>query len=158
MVGGSGTGGRGGGGGGPGPRPRAANPPVTNSSATVASPAPTKPAKADDAAPKAPANDEASGPAGPDAGERQWLIRLENGEQKSCRELATLQQWIVAGKVSRESLISRSGKTWKRLGDIAELAQYFSIADEARTTRDERKAAPTGKVIPKSTMMGVGAS
>ena len=35
----------------------------------------------------------------------------------------------------RESLISRSGKTWKRLGDIAELAQYFLIADEARAKR-----------------------
>ena len=35
---------------------------------------------------------------GPTA-DRQWLIRLENGEQKSCRELATLQQWIVAGVV-----------------------------------------------------------
>jgi predicted Zn finger-like uncharacterized protein len=50
--------------------------------------------------------------------DRQWLIRLENGEQKSCRELATLQQWIIAGVVTRESLISRTGKTWKRLGDL----------------------------------------
>src|SRR5690349_7856350 len=45
--------------------------------------------------------------------ERQWLLRLDNGEQKSCRELATLQQWIVSGVVTRESLISRTGKTWK---------------------------------------------
>src|SRR5690242_14249007 len=95
---------------------------------------------------------------GPNA-ERQWLIRLDNGEQKACRELATLQQWIVAGVVTRESLISRSGKTWKRLGDIAELAQYFDIADEARTTRDGRKASPTNKVGPvKATMLGVGAA
>ena len=42
-----------------------------------------------------------------------------------------LQQWIVAGVVTRNSLISRSGKTWKSLGDIAELRQYFTIADEA---------------------------
>src|SRR5579859_1448505 len=42
--------------------------------------------------------------------DRQWLLRLENGEQKSCRELATLQQWIIAGVVTRESLISRTGK------------------------------------------------
>src|SRR5665647_1373851 len=33
---------------------------------------------------------------GPTTVDRQWLIRLENGEQKSCRELATLQQWILA--------------------------------------------------------------
>src|SRR6266496_5450462 len=54
----------------------------------------------------------------PTAVDRQWLLRLENGEQKSCRELATLQQWIIAGVVTRESLISRTGKTWKRLGDV----------------------------------------
>ncbi|MEJ7602267.1 MAG: zinc-ribbon domain-containing protein [Kofleriaceae bacterium] len=101
---------------------------------------------------------------GPTTVDRQWLIRLENGEQKSCRELATLQQWIVACVVSRESLISRTGKTWKRLGDIAELAQYFDIADEARTTRGERNTRPTGRpasvpagtIDPRGTMMGTG--
>src|SRR5689334_23988605 len=78
---------------------------------------------------------------GPTTVERQWLIRLENGDQKSCRELATLQQWIIAGVATRESLISRTGKTWKRLGDIAELAQYFDIADEARANRDRMRPA-----------------
>jgi predicted Zn finger-like uncharacterized protein len=95
---------------------------------------------------------------GPNQTERQWLIRLQNGEQKSCRELATLQQWIVAGVVTRESLISRSGKTWKRLGDIGELAQYFIIADDAKA---QRSARPTNKPLkpedPRSTMLGVGA-
>ncbi len=86
--------------------------------------------------------------------ERQWLVRLENGEQKTCRELATLQQWIVAGVATRESLISRSGKTWKRLGDITELAQYFVIADEART---QRAGKPTNSPKPfAATMLGVG--
>jgi len=102
---------------------------------------------------------------GPTTVERQWLIRLENGDQKSCRELATLQQWIVACVVTRESLISRTGKTWKRLGDIAELAQYFNVADEARTTRDERRASPTGPNRPapkdetaRGTMLGLGSA
>jgi predicted Zn finger-like uncharacterized protein len=92
----------------------------------------------------------ADGGSGPT--ERQWLVRLENGEQKTCRELATLQQWIVAGVATRESLISRSGKTWKRLGDIAELSQYFTIADEARTQRAHK---PTPKPVA-ATMLGVG--
>ncbi|HEX7836586.1 MAG TPA: zinc-ribbon domain-containing protein, partial [Kofleriaceae bacterium] len=78
--------------------------------------------------------------------ERQWLIRLENGEQKSCRELATLQQWIISGVVTRESLISRTGKTWKRIGDIADLGQYFAIADEARANRD--RARPPSRPGP----------
>ncbi len=95
-------------------------------------------------------------PSGPNAAERQWLVRLENGDTKMCRELATLQQWIVAGVVSRESLISRTGKTWKRLGDVGELGQYFVIADEARA---QRAVKPTGKGpqgTPAATMMGVG--
>jgi tetratricopeptide (TPR) repeat protein len=96
-------------------------------------------------------------PSGP-AGDRQWLVRLENGEQKMCRELAVLQQWIVAGVVSRESLISRSGKTWKRLGDIAELGQYFVIADEARAQRSAKPTGPSAKPggAMAATMLGVG--
>src|SRR6185312_1299400 len=94
-------------------------------------------------------NDPPSGP----TSERQWMVRLENGENKTCRELATLQQWIVAGIVTRESLISRSGKTWKRLGDIAELGQYFAIADEARAQRSQK---PTGPKPQAPTMLGVG--
>ncbi|MEO8846039.1 MAG: zinc-ribbon domain-containing protein [Kofleriaceae bacterium] len=94
------------------------------------------------------------GGSGPTPVERQWLVRLENGEQKTCRELATLQQWIVAGVATRESLISRSGKTWKRLGDITELSQYFTIADEAR---NQRAAKPTPTPKPQAaTMLGIG--
>ena len=103
--------------------------------------------------------DDASAPLPSANDDRQWLIRLENGEQKSCRELALLQQWIVAGVVTRESLISRTGKTWKRLGDISELAQYFTIAEEARNQRQDRNTKQTGK--PKevaSTMLGIGAT
>jgi predicted Zn finger-like uncharacterized protein len=95
-----------------------------------------------------------SGPMTASGGDRQWLVRLENGEQKTCKELATLQQWIVAGVVSRESLISRTGKTWKRLGDITELTQYFVIADEARNVRSDK---PTGKAaVGASTVLGFG--
>jgi predicted Zn finger-like uncharacterized protein len=96
---------------------------------------------------------------GPTTVERQWVIRLENGEQKTCRELATLQQWIVSNVVSRESLISRTGKTWKRLGDIAELAQYFAIADEARTGRAEKTTKPQAQKKPVAgTMLGIGSA
>jgi predicted Zn finger-like uncharacterized protein len=99
----------------------------------------------------------AAGPEeGPTTIERQWVIRLENGEQKTCRELATLQQWIVSNVVTRESLISRTGKTWKRLGDITELAQYFGIADEARTGRAEKSTKPAAKQPTSGTMLGFG--
>jgi predicted Zn finger-like uncharacterized protein len=92
--------------------------------------------------------------------DRQWMLRLEGGQHKVCRELATLQQWIVSGVVTREAMISRTGKTWKRLGDVAELAQYFEIADEARTTRDARPTGRTGPTPPpgRGTMLGIGAA
>jgi len=99
-------------------------------------------------------------PLGPDEApttiDRQWLIRLDNGEQKSCRELATLQQWIIAGVVTRESLISRTGKTWKRIGDIADLGQYFAIADEARANRDRARppSRPGGPIASVSQIPG----
>src|SRR5256885_2291396 len=76
-------------------------------------------------------------------GERLWIIRFDDASQKQCRELATLQQWIVSGTVTRESMISRNGKTWKRLGDIAELSSFFIVADEARQQRIGRD---TGRV------------
>src|SRR4051794_34832533 len=110
---------------------------------------PTRPdSMFDEAAPSA--GDEA-----PTTIERQWLIRLENGEQRSCRELATLQQWIIAGVVTRESLISRTGKTWKRLGDIADLGQYFAIADEAKANRARQPTGgnPIGGGAPVATTM-----
>ena len=43
-------------------------------------------------------------PSGPNS-ERQWMVRLENGDQKTWSELATLQQWIVAGIATRESQV-----------------------------------------------------
>ena len=95
--------------------------------------------------------------------ERHWLIRLDNGEQKTCRELATLQQWIITSVVTREALISRTGKTWKRLGDIADLSQYFTIADEARATRERtRQASRPGPkeaaAVPSGTLPGYSAA
>ena len=117
-----------------------ASPAPAPRSAPTPAPAP-RPPRADsifdEERPTQVADDEA-----PTTVERQWLLRLDNGEQKSCRELATLQQWIISGVVSRESLISRTGKTWKRLGDIADLSQYFAIADEARANRERSRPTP----------------
>lgn len=93
-----------------------------------------------------------SGPISASTGskERLWLIRLPDGEVETCRELATLQQWIVSGKVNRSSGISRTGKTWKPLGEIAELASFFAIADEAQQARSSHGDRSPGRVSPGS--------
>ncbi len=89
--------------------------------------------------------------------ERNWLVRLPGGEIETCRELATLHQWIIWGKVTRSSGISRSGKTWKRLGDIKELESFFEVAEESR--RAKRQAAiKAGKVVDSGPDDGPDAS
>ena len=93
----------------------------------------------------APRSDERP-PTSAEEGELTWLIRQTDGEIMTCRELATLQKWIVAGRVDRECEISRTGKKWKRLGEIGELASFFEIADEARQVAGvpARKRPPSG--------------
>lgn len=78
-------------------------------------------------------------------GDRVWLIRLANGEILTCRELSTLQKWIAEGRVTRTCEISRTGKKWKVLGSIGELASFFEIADEVR---DGAARAPSASLVP----------
>src|SRR5262249_22308080 len=61
-----------------------------------------------------------------------WLIRPPGGDNRRFRELTTLEQWIVERKVTRDTEISRTGETWKKLGDIAELSAFFAIVDQAQ--------------------------
>lgn len=60
-----------------------------------------------------------------------WMVRQGSGNVFTFKELTTLQRWIVERKVGRDDEISRTGKTWKRLGDIAELASFFQVVDDA---------------------------
>jgi predicted Zn finger-like uncharacterized protein len=75
-----------------------------------------------------------------ESGERNWMVRRNDGNILSFKELTTLQKWIVERKVSREDEISKSGETWKRLGSIAELASFFQVVDEAKSATDTFEA------------------
>lgn len=66
---------------------------------------------------------------------REWKIRQPGGNVFTCRELTTLQKWIIEGKVGRDDEISLSGDTWKRLGNIPELASFFQVFEEAKQAR-----------------------
>jgi predicted Zn finger-like uncharacterized protein len=66
---------------------------------------------------------------------REWKIRQPSGNVYSCRELTTLQKWIIENKVTRDDEISLSGETWKRLGNIPELASFFQIVEDAAKAR-----------------------
>ncbi|HET6612352.1 MAG TPA: zinc-ribbon domain-containing protein, partial [Kofleriaceae bacterium] len=95
-------------------------------------------------------------------GERTWLVRVEDGEIMTCRELATLQEWIAAGAVTRAAEISRTGKKWKKLGDIPELASFFQVADEAgaaaRIARNDQWNTPTPVPSAHPRLVRVGGS
>jgi predicted Zn finger-like uncharacterized protein len=63
---------------------------------------------------------------------REWRVRQASGNVFTLKDLTTLQKWIVERKVSRDDEISLTGESWKRLGDIAELATFFQVVDEAQ--------------------------
>lgn len=73
---------------------------------------------------------------------RRWMIRRQNsGDILYCSGFDVLHQWLVEGRVTAGDTISRTGNSWKRLGDIGELAPIFevveSIADIAGDDREE---------------------
>lgn len=67
-----------------------------------------------------------------------WTVQTVRGELRQFQELSTLQQWIVEGKVIRDDQISRSGQSWKRLGDIAELSSLFHVVDATKAAQVSR--------------------
>lgn len=64
--------------------------------------------------------------------QREWKVRQANGNVFTFKELTTLQKWIVERKVARDDEISLTGDSWKRLGNIAELASFFQVVEEAQ--------------------------
>ncbi len=66
---------------------------------------------------------------------REWKVRQVSGNVYTCRELTTLQKWIIEGKVVRDDEISLSGDAWKRLGNIPELASFFQVVEDAARAR-----------------------
>ncbi|MBF5043730.1 tetratricopeptide repeat protein [Aggregicoccus sp. 17bor-14] len=78
---------------------------------------------------------------------REWRVRQASGTVLTFRELTTLQKWIVERKVTRDDEISLTGESWKRLGNIAELASFFQVVDEAQ--RAAGLAAASAQAAPQ---------
>jgi predicted Zn finger-like uncharacterized protein len=70
-------------------------------------------------------------------GPKTWTIRTRAGRVENLSSLRDLQRLITQGELTREDEISRSGETWKKLGDIAELVTFFAAAEAS--TRPPRK-------------------
>lgn len=74
--------------------------------------------------------------------------RKTDGVVLTLDGLTTLQRWIVERQVNREDEISKTGKQWKRLGDMAELSSFFTVVDQlndmADSTQEEIQRTPSG--------------
>jgi predicted Zn finger-like uncharacterized protein len=99
----------------------------------------------------APSPDDGPEPALPPAGagdrSREWRVRQATGNVFSLKDLTTLQKWIIERKVVRDDEISLTGDNWKRLGDIAELATFFQVLDEAQKAALLQAQAELGKAL-----------
>jgi len=81
-----------------------------------------------------------------------WMIRGAGGQVFKFKELTTLQRWIVERRVTRDDEISKTGETWKRLGDILELASFFQVAEQAAIVPQQQggptRETPSGRIVP----------
>lgn len=77
---------------------------------------------------------------------REWRVRQASGNTFTFRELTSLQRWIVERKIARDDEISMDGQKWKRLGDIAELAGFFLLVDEAQRAAELQVQARLGLI------------
>jgi predicted Zn finger-like uncharacterized protein len=93
----------------------------------------------------------------PTAQHREWKVRQPNGNVYLCRELTTLQKWIVEGKVGRDDEISLTGDTWKRLGNIPELASFFQVVEDAAKARAYEAMRSSGPPPPPAPSIPPGA-
>jgi cytochrome c-type biogenesis protein CcmH/NrfG len=64
---------------------------------------------------------------------KDWHILRTTGQRLIFQGLAKLQELITNNEVTVEDLLSRDGKKWKRLGDIAELGGIFAEVARRRS-------------------------
>jgi predicted Zn finger-like uncharacterized protein len=83
--------------------------------------------------------------------ESQWSVRRTDGSNHKLASLADVTRLIGEGTFTRDDEVSRTGKAWRRLGDIEELETFFAEADRRGPSR-VRKATQgpvLGLVEPK---------
>ncbi|HEX4352989.1 MAG TPA: tetratricopeptide repeat protein [Polyangiales bacterium] len=68
-----------------------------------------------------------------------WRVRRTDGSSHQLPSLADLTRLISEGTFTRDDEVSRTGKAWRRLGDIEELEGFFAEADRRGPSR-ARKA------------------
>jgi hypothetical protein len=79
-------------------------------------------------------------------------VRKTDGSVVHFQEWATLQQWVLDGKLSREDQLSTDGRRFVRLGDDVQLKGFFLTAEQASSgkPRPVRPGAPVAVDPPPS--------
>jgi predicted Zn finger-like uncharacterized protein len=86
-----------------------------------------------------------------------WMIRKKEGPVFNVDRFSTLQKWIIEGKVTAVDELSRTGKSWKKLGEIVELSGLFKLSTlEGRAAGAVQADAPTATFSKADTMMAAG--
>jgi predicted Zn finger-like uncharacterized protein len=62
---------------------------------------------------------------------QEWAVETSDGQIHRLRDLAMLQRWIIERRVVPSDRVSQDGKTWQRLGDIADLTAFFDLVESA---------------------------
>ena len=79
----------------------------------------------------------------PQSVQKRWMIRdALSGDIRYFGDMTLLQKWIIDRKASRDDEISKTGKTWKRLGSIRELASLFEVADNIQQAQPKQPTPP----------------
>lgn len=55
-----------------------------------------------------------------------WQIRTTDDTSFTAPDVATLREWISEGRLTPDDQVSRTGRSWMRLGEMPELADLFS--------------------------------
>ncbi len=77
----------------------------------------------------------------------EWLLETVAGQSHRFQSSFVLQKWIIEGRVKREDRASHRGRPGQPLGEIAELAPFFTIADDA-VRADASPATPAPVISP----------
>lgn len=86
-----------------------------------------------------------------------WMIRKAGGKVFGIDKFSTIQKWIREGKIDAEDSLSRTGKHWKRLGEIIELQGLFATMESTKAAL--RPTPPSGaSVEPRLSVHGEGLS
>ena len=64
-----------------------------------------------------------------------WQLKYPDGTIESVPELSTLQKLIVERKIKPDAQISRTGKRWRPINEIAELSSFFQISGSPELTQ-----------------------